>query len=261
MKITILGSGTSQGIPVIACDCEVCQSLDFRDQRLRVSVHILIEGKSFIIDTGPDFRQQMLRENIKQLDAVLYTHQHKDHTAGMDDLRSFNFKQKSDIPIYARKEVLEQLKQEFAYIFLPPEKKYPGVLNVEAHTIKNQSFDLQGIKIIPIDVLHYRLPVFGFRIKNFTYLTDVNFVYEAETAKVQGTKYLVLDALQKEKHISHFNLEEALEFIDKLSPRPEKTYLTHISHKMGLHREVEKELPEDVFLAYDGLQLEWDENG
>ncbi len=256
MKVTFLGTGTSQGVPVIACECEVCNSLDYRDNRLRVSIHIEVENKegemkSFIVDTGADFRQQCLRERIKTLDAVLFTHQHKDHTAGMDDVRSFNFSQKKDMPIYARDTVLEQLKQEFAYVFA--DYKYPGVPRVETHTIENKPFEVQGVKVIPIEVLHYKLPVFGFRIKDFTYITDVNFISEQELEKVKGTKILVLGALQKEKHISHFTLDEAIEVIQKLNPQ--KAYLTHISHKMGLHKTVLEELPPTIELAYDGLEI------
>ena len=256
MKVTFLGTGTSQGVPVIACDCEVCKSLDFRDNRLRVSIHIEVENKegemkSFIVDTGADFRQQCLRERIKKLDAVLFTHQHKDHTAGMDDVRSFNFSQRKDMPIYARDSVLEQLKQEFAYVFT--DYKYPGVPRVETHILENKPFEVQGVPIIPIEVMHYKLPVFGFRINDFTYITDVNFISDEELEKVKGTKILVLGALQKQKHISHFTLDEAVEVIQKLNPQ--KAYLTHISHTMGLHKTVSEELPPNIELAYDGLQV------
>jgi phosphoribosyl 1,2-cyclic phosphate phosphodiesterase len=254
MKITILGSGTSQGVPVIGCDCEVCNSMDYRDQRLRVSVWIEIQGLHFVIDTGPDFRQQMLKARLPRLDAVLFTHQHRDHTAGMDDLRSFNFKQNEDIPIYAREAVLEQLKREFAYIFVPPEKKYPGVLTVETHIIENEPFEIKGIPIIPIEGMHHKLPVFGFRIGDFVYLTDVNAIPETEWHKLEGTKILILDALQKEDHISHYTLSQAVEVIQRL--QPEKAYLTHISHKMGLHKQINQELPANIELAYDGLVLE-----
>ncbi|WP_299464389.1 MBL fold metallo-hydrolase [uncultured Microscilla sp.] len=254
MKVTVLGSGTSQGVPVIACDCEVCQSLDYRDQRLRAAIHIEVDNQSIVVDTGPDFRQQMLRERITSLDAVLYTHQHKDHTAGMDDLRSFNFKQEKDVPVYARAEVMQQLKQEFAYIFVAKEKKYPGVLNIEEFTIENRPFDIHGTTIIPIEVLHHKLPVFGFRVQNFTYVTDTNYIADSEIEKMKGTEYLILDALRKEEHISHFNIDQALEVIAKVQPK--QAYLTHISHKMGLHADVDAELPENVHLAYDGLQIE-----
>ncbi len=254
MKITILGSGTSQGVPLIGCDCGVCNSIDFRDQRLRVSILVEVQGVYIVIDTGPDFRQQMLKARPPRIDAVLYTHQHRDHTAGMDDLRSFNFKQNEDIPIYARAEVLAQLQQEFAYIFVPSEKKYPGVLSVEAHTIQNEPFSVKGIPILPIEGLHHKLPVFGFRIGDFTYFTDINHIPEAEFEKLQGTKILVIDALQKEDHISHYTLSQAVEVINQL--KPEKAYLTHISHKMGLHKAINAELPTHIELAYDGLTWE-----
>jgi phosphoribosyl 1,2-cyclic phosphate phosphodiesterase len=251
MKVTFLGTGTSQGVPVIACDCEVCTSLDFRDKRLRVSVHLEVVGKSFIIDSGPDFRQQVLRERIKTLDALLFTHEHKDHTAGMDDLRSYNFKQNRDMPIYARRQVIEQLKREFAYVF--SEVKYPGVPQVQMNEIRNQPFHIAGIEIIPIEVMHYQLPVFGFRVGDFSYITDANAIEEQEMRKLEGSRVIVLNALQTEPHISHFTLAEALEILERL--RPEKAYLTHMSHKMGLHTEVEKKLPEFVKLAYDGLRI------
>lgn len=253
MKITILGSGTSQGVPVIACDCDVCRSLDWKDQRLRVSVYIEINDNYFVIDTGPDFRTQMLKNRITKLDAVLFTHEHKDHTAGMDDLRSFNFKLQKDIPIYARESVMEQLKQEFAYIFVAKDKKYPGVLNIEEHLIENKIFQINNINILPIEGLHYKLPVFGFRIEDFIYLTDVNFVNETEKQKMKNAKVLIVGALQKEEHISHFTLSQAIDFIQEL--QPEKAYITHISHKMGKRIDVEKELPANIFLAYDGLEI------
>ena len=251
MNITFLGTGTSQGVPVIACACEVCHSLDYRDKRLRVAVHIEVEGKSFVIDTGPDFRQQMLRERISSLDAILFTHEHKDHTAGLDDVRAYNFYQQRDMPVFAREQVLQQLKQEFAYAFT--EKKYPGIPQISLNTIVNEPFLVEGVKVIPIEGIHYKLPVFGFRIGDFTYLTDLNYISEQELKKVKGTKVLVVGALQKQKHLSHFNLEEALDLIAVI--HPEKAFLTHISHRMGLHREVEEELPANVKLAYDGLRI------
>ncbi len=255
MKVTVLGSGTSQGVPVIACDCPVCQSVDFRDNRLRPSIHIEVEDKSIIIDTGPDFRQQMLRANIRQVDAVLYTHQHKDHTAGMDDLRAFNFIQQKDVPIYGRKAVIDQLRQEFAYIFVDKSLKYPGVLSVEVNHIENQPFCIDGLEVKPVDVLHYKLPVFGFRIQDFSYVTDVSHIPEAEMEKLRGTRFLILDALRKEDHISHLSLSQAVEIAEHLGA--EKTYFTHISHRMGRHAEVEEELPEHIRLAYDGLVIEY----
>lgn len=251
IQARFLGTGTSQGIPMIACTCEVCRSTDPCDQRLRVSMHIETEGKSFIIDTGPDFRQQILRAGIQRVDAVLYTHEHKDHTAGMDDIRGFNYAQKSSIPLYAQAPVIEQLKREFAYAF--GEDKYPGVPEIEVHEIKNQPFTIAGVTIIPILVKHYFLDVLGFRFGDFTYITDANFISDEELEKVKGSKVLVINALRKTTHISHFTLDEALEVIEKI--KPEKAYITHISHMMGLHAVVEKELPAHVHLAYDGLTL------
>ncbi|UII29443.1 MBL fold metallo-hydrolase [Fulvivirga maritima] len=252
MKVTTLGTGTSQGVPVIACDCEVCKSLDYHDKRTRTSIHIEIEGKSFIIDTGPDFRNQVLRERITQLDAIIFTHEHKDHTAGLDDVRAFNFKQQKDMPIYARSRVIDQLKQEFSYAFA--EKKYPGVPQIRVNEITGQPFEVEGVEFTPIEVMHLKLPVFGFRIKDFTYITDANYISEEQKEKIKGSKVLLLNALQKEHHISHFNLEEALALAKEINA--EKTYLTHISHKMGLHKEIEPTLPENVHLAYDGLTIE-----
>lgn len=251
MRITFLGTGTSQGVPVIACTCEVCQSLDYRDKRLRVSIHIEIDNKSFVIDTGPDFRQQMLRERINRLDAVLFTHEHKDHTAGLDDVRAYNFFQKRDMPIYARSSVLEQIKQEFAYAFT--ETKYPGIPQINLNILENKPFEIEGVAFIPIEVMHFKLPVFGFRIGDFTYITDVNFISEEALEKIKGSKIVVLGALRKEKHLSHFSLEEAVEVLCKIMP--EQAYITHISHQMGLHREVDLELPSFIKLAYDGLQI------
>ncbi len=251
MKIRFLGTGTSQGVPVIACKCEVCTSMDFRDQRLRVSVNVEVDGQSFIIDSGPDFRQQILRENIVAMDALLFTHEHKDHTAGMDDIRSFNFKDKKAMPVYGRAEVLHQIKQEFSYIF--KNTGYPGIPQVELHEIDNIPFKINGVKVIPIEVMHYKLPVFGFRIKDFTYITDANYISAESLEKIKGTKVLVLNALQKEPHISHFTLQQALEIVARV--QPEKAYFTHMSHKIGLHVAVQKELPENVYLAYDGLVL------
>ncbi|MEQ9298890.1 MAG: MBL fold metallo-hydrolase [Cyclobacteriaceae bacterium] len=252
MTITFLGTGTSQGVPVIACSCDVCRSLDFRDKRLRSSIHIQVDGLSLVVDTGPDFRQQMLRERINWLDAVLFTHEHKDHTAGMDDVRSFNFKQKMDMPIYGRKSVLEQLQREFAYVFA--EKKYPGVPRVVTQEIDNSEFKVGETPVLPIEVMHYKLPVFGFRIGDFTYITDANSISEEEKKKVIGSKVVVLNALQKDYHISHFTLEEAVDLAEELGA--ERTYFTHISHRLGKHKEVAKELPEGIFLAQDGLKVE-----
>ncbi len=252
MKITFLGTGTSQGVPVIGCDCEVCTSLDFRDKRLRTSIHIEVDGKSLVVDTGPDFRQQMLRERINHVDAILFTHEHKDHTAGLDDVRSYNFRQGIDMPIYGRKPVLNQLKQEYSYIFA--EKKYPGIPKVALNEIKNQKFVVHDIEILPIDVLHYQLPVFGFRIKDFSYITDVNYISPEEKEKIKGSKVVVLSALQKQEHLSHFNLEQAIETVKELEIP--KAYFIHMGHRMGLQRTIEKELPNGMELAYDGLKIE-----
>ncbi|CCH54171.1 beta-lactamase domain protein [Fibrisoma limi BUZ 3] len=251
MLISLLGTGTSSGVPLIGCECEVCRSVDFRDKRLRSSVHVAIDGRSFIIDTGPDFRQQVLRLGLKQVDAVVYTHEHKDHTAGLDEIRAYNFRSGQEIPIYARASVLEQLQREFAYIFA--ERKYPGVPRVRTHEITNEPFDILGVRIIPIEVLHHKLPVFGFRIGDFTYLTDLNYISDEELEKVWGTRVLVLDALQQQPHISHFTLDQAVALAERIAP--ERTYFTHISHKLGLHREVEHTLPPHIRLGYDGLRI------
>ena len=251
MKFTFLGTGTSQGVPVIACECNVCQSIDFRDKRLRSSLHVKIDDQSFVIDTGPDFRQQMLRERIKHVDAIIFTHEHKDHTAGLDDIRSYNFKQKMDMPIYGHERVIDQLKKEFSYIFA--EHKYPGGPRIETNPINKTPFSINKIPITPIEVMHYKLPVFGFRFKEMAYITDAKSIAEAEKKKLKGLKVLVLNALQKTPHISHFTLDEAIEMAIEINA--EKTYFTHISHKLGLHREVEKELPDNIHLAYDGLKV------
>ena len=251
MLITLLGTGTSAGVPLIGCQCAVCRSVDFRDKRLRSSVHIAVDGRSFVIDTGPDFRQQMLRLNLRHLDAVLFTHEHKDHTAGLDEVRAFNFRSGEDMPIYGRPSVLEQLQREFAYIFA--EHRYPGIPRVQLNPIRNTPFELLGVPITPIELMHHKLPVFGFRIGDFSYLTDVNYISEPELDKVMGSRVVVLDALQREPHISHFTLDQAVALAQRIGA--EQTYFTHISHKLGLHREVEAELPPSIRLGYDGLQI------
>ena len=251
MKIIFLGTGTSQGVPVIACKCPVCTSLDYRNKRLRTSVYVETENLSIVIDTGPDFRQQMLNARIHKLDAVLFTHAHKDHIAGLDDVRAFNFHQKKIIPLYGETKVLDQIKKEFAYIF--SEDKYPGIPQVQLNTIVNKPFSIDGQKIYPIKLLHYQLSVFGFRINDFSYVTDASFITEEEKKKLIGSKVLVINALQKKKHISHFTLEQALDLVRELSPH--QAYLTHISHRMGLHQEVTLDLPKNVQMAYDGLEI------
>jgi phosphoribosyl 1,2-cyclic phosphate phosphodiesterase len=252
MKITFLGSGTSQGVPVIGCTCEVCTSLDFRDKRLRSSIHIETSHQSFVVDTGPDFRQQMLRERVKRIDALLFTHGHRDHTAGLDDVRAYNFMQKMDMPVYGAQPVLDQLKIEYAYAFI--KDSYPGIPRLLLNLIDDEPFSVNGIKVLPLPVMHLKMPVHGFRFGNFSYITDANFIPDETLDKLSGTEILVLNALQREPHISHFNLEEALFMADKINPK--LTYLTHISHKLGTHAAVTKELPSNVLLAYDGLQLE-----
>ena len=252
MTITFLGTGTSQGIPVIACPCEVCHSLDFRDKRLRTSIHLQQGNTSVVIDTGPDFRQQMLRENVQHLDALLFTHEHKDHTAGMDDVRAFNFKQQCDMPLYAEPRVIEQLRMEFSYVF--SEKKYPGVPRVQTFPInEHDDIAIGEFTFTPIRVMHYKLPVLGFRTGDFTYITDANHISDSEKDKIKGSKVLILNALQKDDHISHFNLDQAIALAQEIGA--ETTYFTHISHRMGLHADVEKELPDGIELAYDGLSL------
>lgn len=252
MKVTFLGTGTSQGIPVIACSCEVCQSMDYRDKRLRTSVHLQIEKQSIVIDSGPDFRQQMLRENIHSLDAILFTHEHKDHTAGLDDVRGFNFAQGRDMPIYGRKAVIDQLKQEYHYAFT--DKKYPGVPRLEVNFLNGSPFNIGDITIKPIEVRHMKLAVYGFRIKDFTYITDANAIEPNEFDKIKGTRVLVINSLQQSTHVSHFNLQEALDVIQKVNPK--QAYLIHLSHKMGKHGDIEALLPENVKIAYDGLKIE-----
>jgi phosphoribosyl 1,2-cyclic phosphate phosphodiesterase len=251
LKITFLGTGTSQGVPLIACQCIVCNSSEARDKRLRSSVMIETEGKTVVIDTGPDFRQQMLREKVRNLDAVVFTHEHKDHIAGLDDIKAFNFILNKKIDVYATERVQQALKREFAYIFSG--EKYPGIPEINLHTIDNNPFNVHGIVFKPIEVMHYKLPVFGYRINDFTYITDANYISETEIEKARGSKIVVLNALRREEHISHFTFDQAVELAKQLSPG--KAYFTHISHQLGLHEEVEKELPDEIRLAYDGLSL------
>lgn len=253
MKITVLGSGTSQGIPVIACDCEVCTSEDVKDNRLRCSILIEHEGENYVVDAGPDFRQQLLREKVQTLRAVLFTHEHKDHIAGLDDVRAFNFKENRDMEIYCTEQVEEALRREYQYVFA--ETRYPGIPELNINLIDGESFVLpNGLPVVPVEVMHYKMPVLGFRFGDFAYITDAKTVEDSEIEKLKGVRILIVNALRKEPHLSHFNLDEALEFIAKVEP--ETAYLTHISHLLGKHTEVEKELPGNVRLAYDGLQFE-----
>jgi phosphoribosyl 1,2-cyclic phosphate phosphodiesterase len=251
LRVTFLGTGTSQGVPVIGCTCEVCQSLDYRDKRLRTSILIETGNQTFVIDTGPDFRQQMLREQVKRIDAVIFTHAHRDHTAGLDDVRAYNFMQKMDMPIYGTEPVLEQLRVEYAYAFA--KEFYPGIPRLTLNQIDHRSFLINGIPITPLPVTHLQLPVLGFRFDNFSYITDANFIPAETIEKLKGTEVLVLNALQREQHISHFNLEEAIAMVEKI--KPARTYFTHISHKLGTHADVSKELPDHISLAHDGLQI------
>ncbi|WP_029033250.1 MBL fold metallo-hydrolase [Salinimicrobium terrae] len=251
MKVTFLGTGTSQGIPVIGSDHPVCQSDNPKDKRLRVSVLIEVDKLNLLIDCGPDFRQQMLSNKVQRIDAILYTHEHNDHTIGLDDIRPYFFRQ-GDIPVYAHARVLTSLQKRFDYIFAS-ENKYPGAPSVQEHVIENKSFTVKGINVNPVNVMHNRVQVFGFRIRDFAYVTDAKTIEEEEAEKLKGVDVLVINALRKEPHHSHLNLEEALQFIKKIGP--EKAYLTHISHHMGFHDEVQAELPENVFLAYDNLQI------
>ncbi|WP_426095027.1 MBL fold metallo-hydrolase [Flavobacterium sp. DSR2-3-3] len=252
MKVYFLGTGTSQGIPVIGSNHPVCKSTDFKDKRLRVSVWISWENYSFIIDCGPDFRQQMLSSNCQKVNGILFTHEHSDHTAGIDDIRPFNFKQ-GEIPIYAHQRVIYNLRKRFDYVFETVDK-YPGSPSVKTiEVINDQPFAIGNKTAVPINVLHGNLQVFGYRIDDFAYLTDVKTIEKTEIAKLKNLKVLVVNALREERHDTHFNLKEALEFITLV--QPEKAYLTHISHIMGYHEEVQKNLPANVYLAYDNLEI------
>lgn len=261
-KITFLGTGTSQGIPMIGCTCKVCKSADPRDNRLRTSALVEHNGFRILIDCGPDFRQQMLRQNISDLDAVILTHQHKDHTGGMDDIRAFNYFRKAAFPIYAEPNVQESLKMEYSYAFA--EHKYPGVPDYTLHTIGEEPFTITkslpdgtevSIEITPIRVYHYRLPILGFRIGNMAYITDGSSIPATEFAKLQGLELFIINTVRKEKHISHFSLPEALDVVEKVgAPR---NFLTHLSHQIGTHKELEAILPPNVKPAYDTLELEF----
>lgn len=251
IKITFLGTGTSQGIPVIACSCPVCRSINSKDVRLRSSVLVESNSTSLVIDTGPDFRQQLLTAQTKRLHAVLFTHEHKDHIAGLDEVRAFNFLQKRRMPVYATEQVQAAIRREFAYIF--SEEKYPGIPEIDLYTFDKESFCIGDLPILPIDVMHHHMPVKAFRIGHFSYITDANFISATEKEKLKNSTILVVNALRREEHVSHFTLQQALELIEELNPR--KAYLTHISHQLGLHDAVSKELPPHVEIAFDGLQL------
>lgn len=253
MKITFLGTGTSQGVPVIGCGCAVCESLDSKDKRLRTSALIQVDDKNILIDIGPDFREQMLRSRVQHLDAILITHAHRDHVAGIDDIRPFNYYQKAPIDIYARDNAIVAIRRDYSYIF---EKHiYPGLPEANLVEVSGKaSFDVDNINIMPIEVMHKDLPILGYRIGDLTYITDANYISDQELEKLKDTKVLVINALRIETHFSHFSLSEALQIVDCI--KPERAYLTHMSHEMGFYNEVSRSLPQNVFLAYDGLEIE-----
>ena len=251
LEVVILGSGTSQGVPVVGCTCTVCGSSNPCDKRLRSSILVRNNETTIVIDAGPDFRQQMLREKARKLDAVLITHNHKDHTGGLDDVRAFNWIQKKPMDIYARNSVLNAVRNEYSYAFA--ENKYPGVPDMNLFEIDGKPLTIGTMKLLPIDAMHHQMPVYGFRINDFSYLTDANHIEQKELDKMKGSKVIIINALRKEKHISHFNLEEAIDIIRYINP--EKAYITHISHQMGLHRDIEKELPDHIYLACDGARV------
>jgi phosphoribosyl 1,2-cyclic phosphate phosphodiesterase len=251
IKVTFLGTGTSQGVPVIACKCAVCTSKDIRDTRTRTSILVETGKTRIVIDTGPDFRQQCLREKLNKLDAVLFTHEHKDHIAGLDEVRAFNFINKMVMPVYATAQVNKALQREFAYIF--SEDKYPGIPQINVVSFADENFSIGDINIIPINVKHYMMDVKAFRINDFAYVTDANLIEDNERKKLKDLDVLVLNSLRREPHISHFTFAEAIEIVKELAPK--KAYFTHISHQLGLHEAVNKELPSNIELAFDGLQL------
>lgn len=252
IKATFLGTGTSTGVPVVACDCKVCTSIDFRDRRLRTSILLDIKGHNFVIDCGPDFRYQMIREKVEDITAILFTHGHRDHIAGLDDVRAFNYVLNKTVDVFATQGVIDSINKEFPYIL--KEKRFFGAPQLHFHVIENVPFTINGVEFTPIEVLHHKMPVFGFRIHDFTYITDASYISDEEKKKIEGSKILVINALRKSPHISHFSLEQALDVINEV--KPEKAYITHLSHFMGLHEAIEDSLPKNVFIAYDGLRIQ-----
>lgn len=252
LKAIFLGTGTSQGVPVITCSCEVCRSNDLKDKRLRSSILVEKDGTNLVIDTGPDFRQQMIREQVSHLEAVLITHGHKDHIGGLDDVRAYNYISRSPMDVYAPAEAAENIRRDFFYVF--EKLHYPGIPKINLIEIENMPFSINGIEVIPVEVDHMYLKIFGYRIGDLTYITDCNNIPVQEMGKITGTKVLILNALRMKSHVSHFSLPEALKVIEEINP--EKAYLTHISHQLGLHEAVSSRLPSGVFLGYDGLEIE-----
>ena len=253
MKITFLGTGTSQGVPVIACGCETCSSTDEKDKRLRTSLLIETGTTNIVIDAGPDFRQQMLRENVRQLDAILLTHEHKDHIGGMDDVRAYNYKSRKAIDIYGDERVHRAVRREYPYVFA--EHKYPGIPMMNLKIVDDRPFYIGGVEIVPVKVYHFRLPIYGFRIGDLAYITDASYIPEKSKYLLLGVKYFIINALREEKHLAHYCLSEALSIIEEISPL--RAFITHIGHQMGLYTEVMKGMPDNIELGYDGLKFEF----
>ena len=252
MRVRLLGTGTSQGIPIIGCHCPVCTSTDERDHRLRTSALVEVDGVNILIDAGPDLRQQLLRCGVTRLDALLLTHEHKDHTGGIDDVRPINFLMKTPLNIYGQPRVMKAIRNDYSYAFGPDQ--YPGVPQLVLNPLQPEPFEVKGVEVIPVKVRHMTLPIFGYRIRNFGYITDASFISETEKKKLKGVKVLVINALRREQHYSHFNLEQALAIIDEL--KPERAYLTHVSHRLGKYVDVAQELPQNVFLGIDNQVIE-----